>query len=326
MENEELKLILGADLDAVTAGMRRVGNAFLLVLPAALLLIAAGSWWLAQRALRPVLDLTRTVERVTAKGLDQRVAGQDADAEFRQLIAMFNQMMDRLERSFQQATRFSADAAHELKTPLTILQGRLEQALQRAPAGSDEQRTYGALAEEVQRLKVLVQRLLLLARADSGQLVLHLEAIDLTGIVEELGADVAVLAPHLKVEKEIAPQAMVLADAALLTQLLRNLTDNAVKYNVAKGQVRFHLRTDAGQARFTLANTGQTIPPEARERIFDRFYRGNAAHSRETDGVGLGLSLAREIARAHHGDLVLDPTEPGLISFTLTLPGAAKHS
>jgi len=325
MGNSEVSIVVAVDLREVTAGMRRVRNAFLFAWPATLLLIAAGSWWLAQRAMRPVLDLTRTVECVTAQGLNQRVAGQQTDTEFNRLIAVFNQMMDRLERSFNQAVRFSADAAHELKTPLTILQGRLEQAVQRAEPGSDEQRVFSELSDEVQRLKTIVQRLLLLARADAGTLHPHRQPADFSDMVEGLCEDAHLLAPQLEVRKDLASGITIPVDVNLIRQLFHNLTDNAIKYNRENGWISFHLRSAGTTVRFTISNTGRDIPATDREKIFDRFYRGEPAHGREIDGIGLGLSLAREIARTHHGDLVLDTSGNGVSSFLLTLPLTAAE-
>jgi len=320
MHSPDVTLAMGVNLDEFTAGMRRVRNAFLLALPAALFLIAAGSWFLAQRALRPIEELTRAVERVTAKGLDQRVPDREADAEFGRLIAVFNEMLGRLERSFGQAARFSADAAHELKTPLTVLQGRLEQALQHAAPGSEEQRVYGELADEVLRLKAIVQRLLLLARADSGQLKPQLGEVALTLLVQDMAEDVGIMAPHLQVKTDLTANLTVLADADLLRQALHNLADNAAKYNREAGWVEFTLRQTGTEAVLTLANSAPDIPTADHERIFERFYRADPAHSRRIDGTGLGLSLAREIARAHGGDVVLTESRGGVTRFALRLP------
>ncbi len=319
MSNPEVTMVLGIDLQRHGGEMARVRTAFLMALPTALLLIAIGGWILAQRALRPVATLTRTAEGITARGLNQRIPPSVEDAEFVRLIGVFNEMLDRLEKSFTQAVRFSADAAHELKTPLTILQGELEQALQTAPDGSPEQQTLNKLLEEVQRLKSIIRKLLLLSLADSGQLKLTLEPLDLSAALESVYEDTQILAPALTVERDIDPGVWVQADRDLLRQVVQNLTGNAVKYTQRNGKILFRLRPNGQAIHLTIANTGKSIPPSERGRIFDRFYRADPSRNRKIEGVGLGLSLAREIARAHQGDLVLDDTQEGIVSFTLIL-------
>lgn len=320
MSNPYITFVLGRNMSRFHAEMRFLRNAFLFALPAALLLIALGGWLVSQRALRPVRTLTSTAEGITARGLDQRIPISGENEEFNRLIVVFNGMMDRLEKSFQQAVRFSADAAHELKTPLTILQGELEHALQNAPADSPEQQSYGTLLEEVQRLKAVIRKLLLLSLADSGQLKPNIEPIPLTGIVQESIEDAAILAPELTLEQELEPGISVAADGDLLRQVIQNLISNAIKYNHPQGTIRFALRRADDKVRFTISNTGPEIPPEDREKVFERFYRGDKARNRKVDGTGLGLSLAREIARAHRGDLVLENAAGNLTAFTLILP------
>jgi signal transduction histidine kinase len=232
-------------------------------------------------------------------------------------------MLDRLERSFAQAARFSADAAHELRTPLTILQGEIEQALQDAPSGSEPQRVYNGLLEEVHRLKEIVRKLLLLAQADAGKLPLNLEPFDLAAAVETVCEDAEAMAPHLAITHVLEAGLQVNADADLLSQVLRNLTINAVKHNREGGRIEYRLRRAGSTAWLTVANTGDPIPPEHRDRVFERFYRADPSHSRRVDGVGLGLSLAREIVRAHGGELTLADSGEDLTVFSLALPLAA---
>jgi len=318
--NEFQTVIIGVDLASHQAQMRRVTVGFLAALPLALLLAAGGSWLLAGRALRPVAALTAAAGAITARGLDQRLTTAGEDEEFARLINVFNAMLDRLQRSFEQATRFSADAAHELKTPLTILQGELEQGLQGAAVGSPEQRRYGDLLEEVRRLKLIIRKLLLLSLADAGQLEPNPRRLNLSGMVAALGEDVGVLGPALTVETTVAPDLWVNGDAELLEQVLQNLGSNAVKYNRPGGTVQVRLARHGSQAELTVSNTGPGIPPEDRERVFERFYRADKARGRQVEGVGLGLSLAREIARAHHGDLLLAEARAGLTTFKLVLP------
>jgi signal transduction histidine kinase len=235
-------------------------------------------------------------------------------------VEVINGMLDRLEKSFGQAVRFSADAAHELQTPLTILQGELDAAVQAATVGSEEQRRYSGLLEEVQRLKAIVQKLLILARVDAGRLDLHLETIDLSAMIESAAEDAGALAPHLQVEKQIVPGVIVKADPDLMGQVVRNLTSNAVKYNHENGLIRFQLSEHGNKAHVTISNTGVPIPAKDREKIFDRFYRVDQSRSSRVPGTGLGLSLAREVVRAHKGELRLDKAMDNLITFSLSLP------
>lgn len=317
---EDVSINLSVSLLPHVRYVGRVGLAFLAVLPVALLVIAGGSWWMARRAMRPVITLTETAERITARGLDQRIPVESEDVELRRLIAVFNDMMTRLERSFHQAVRFSADAAHELRTPLTIIQGELEQAIRRAPTGSREQQQYSSLLAEVQRLRAIVGKLLLLSQADAGGMPITPEPLDFTALVRDLCEDAEAVAPHLSVEGDLEPDVCVPADEDLLARAVQNLFGNAVQYNRDGGRIEVTLESTDSWAKLTVANTGPGIPPEHREAVFERFHRVDEARSRDTGGVGLGLSLAREIALAHDGDLTLDDAPEGLTSFTLTVP------
>jgi signal transduction histidine kinase len=245
----DLTLVIGLNYAPVQAELDRVRNLFLVTLPCALLLIGAGGWVVAGRALVPLHNIAQTAERVTAQGLDQRIAMSAEDPEITRLIHVLNRMIDRLEASFRQAVRFSADASHELKTPLAIMQGELENALQMTRPDSPEQRVFANLLEEVERLKGVTRSLLLLAQADAGQLPL------------------------------------------------------------------------AAQVELEICNAGPGVPESDQARLFDRFYRVDTARSREVEGAGLGLSLAREIARAHGGTLRLKESRSGRTCFVLTLTG-----
>jgi two-component system, OmpR family, heavy metal sensor histidine kinase CusS len=320
MGSERITMMVGVNMAGYYQDAKRYRRAFLGIIPIALLMLAAGGWVIAQRALRPVALITRTAEGITARALGQRVPTVDADRELSRLVEVINGMLERLEKSFGHAVRFSADAAHELQTPLTILQGELDAAVQHAAVGSDEQRRASSLLEEVQRLKAIVQKLLVLARADAGRLSLHLEAVDLSTMIGSAAEDATALAPQLRIEKEIASGVIVKADSDLMVQVVSNLTSNAVKYNQENGVIRFNLSVRDNRAFFTISNTGAAIPAADRERIFDRFYRVDRSRSKSVSGSGLGLSLAREIVLAHRGDLRLDPVSGNMVSFTLSLP------
>lgn len=320
MGNDELRLVVGLSYASVEAELDRMRNVFLITIPFALFLVAAGGWWIAGRALNPLKAITVTAEQVTARGLNQRVPTSDEDPEIQRLIQVLNRMMDRLEASFHQATRFSADASHELKTPLAAMQAELENAIQNASQGSPQQRVCASLLEETQRLKRITSGLLLLSQADSGQLKLTPEEIPLSEDLESIVEDARILAADLDVQfkLELQPGVKVRGDRALMRMAVLNLVKNAVLYNQQGGSVDLGL-SSGKEVELTICNTGRGISPEDQPRVFDRFFRGRnrAAHSPE--GLGLGLSLAREIIVAHQGKLLLKESRPGHTCFSVSL-------
>lgn len=319
MGNDDLRLVVGLDYQPVQNELNRMRNVFLATLPIALLLVGGAGWLVAGRALRPLERISALAERVTAQGLSQRIPEFEGDAEIARLIRVLNGMMDRLETSFRQATRFSADASHELKTPLAIMQGELENALQAAEPGSQSQQVFSNLLEECQRLTRITRSLLLLAQADAGQLKLALETVDLSADLEEIVEDARVLAADLNLAFDlgIEPGLSVKADRSLMRMALLNLLGNAVKYNERGGHLAVTLAARSQQAVLTVCNGGPGIPVADQPRLFDRFYRADRTRSRSQDGLGLGLSLAREIVHAHRGSLALEESRPGRTCFTM---------
>ena len=320
MGNPYVTLILGVDLEGLISDMNQLRRSFLTLLPIVLLMAGVCAWLLATRALRPLSLLTRTVEGITAQGLDKRISPPAHDREFVRLITVFNAMMDRLEKGFHQASRFSADAAHELRTPLTILQGELELALQAADPGSENQRLYSRLIEEISHLRAINDKLLLLAQADGGRLQIQQVTIDFSECVSEAAEDARILGDHLTVEENIEADIRLKGDPHLLPQILQNMISNAVRYNQPGGRIHLKLFTADHHAVLRVENTGPGIPLEDQERIFDRFHRVDPSRTRSLGGVGLGLSLAREIARAHGGELTLESSNPSGTVFVLRLP------
>ncbi|HEY9663736.1 MAG TPA: ATP-binding protein, partial [Allocoleopsis sp.] len=213
-----------------------------------------------------------------------------------------------------------ADAAHELKTPLAILQGELEQALQQAEPGSILQQNLSNLLDEVSRLSSIVRKLLLLSLADAGQISLHPVHVNLAHLLEVIVEDIDLLAPELTVELDVNPDLYVFGDLDLLTQVLQNLISNAVKYNLPQGWIHIVGYQSLNQVKITITNASSPLTQLDRERIFDRFYRGDPARTRKIEGIGLGLSLSREIVRAHQGELTLDAASSGQTALTLSLP------
>lgn len=319
---DDFTFIIGLDARPNEAEIRQLQLAFLLALPVALVLVGLGGWIVAGRALRPLWMISETAAQVTSAGLDRRIAVSDEDPEIRRLIDTLNHMMNRLEQGFRQATRFSADASHELKTPIAIMRGELENALHEAAPGSREQKLLGSLLDETQRLAGITRSLLLLSRADAGQLVPALEEIDLSNLLTELLEDAGVLAAEAEIELQthITPGIRVMADPPLLRSALLNVLMNAVKYNEPGGFIRVDLEVVGREARIRVANSGPGIPADEQARIFDRFQRADRSRARRIDGIGLGLSLTREILHAHHGGVELEESRPGLTRFAIHLP------
>ncbi len=315
-----VRMAIAVNLSVIDQDMSIIRSVFLVLIPVTLLLVMAGAWWLSSDALESLHRITQIIRNVSAKELSQRASTATLDIEFIELVNVFNQMMERLERSFQQASRFSADAAHELKTPLAILQGELERSVQQTDAGSELQQTFSHLLDEVRRLSAITRKLLLLSLADAGQMRLQKVEINFSQMVRDLAEDIDLLAPKLAVDIDVPASLKLYGDLDLLAQVLQNLVTNAVKYNVPLGWIRLCAKLKNNHVVLTVANASKDIASGDRQRIFDRFQRGDASRNRTVEGFGLGLSLSREIVRAHGGDLTLDPSPPGSTAFSLSLP------
>jgi heavy metal sensor kinase len=303
-----------------------LARAYLTALPVVVLVAAFGVWWITRKALQPLQDVANAAEQIHAKALGQRLPQRSVNDEIGRLVHVLNDVFNRLERSFAQATRFSSDASHELKTPLTIMRGEIESALRSEVDNPRIESLLDGLLEQTERLSAIVEKLLLLSRADAGALTLKKEPVDLSAMCHELVEDAEILALRKRITTkfDISPAIAVYADESYLRRILLNLLDNAIKYNVDGGTVSISLGKSDSLAIFRIANTGPEIPPEHENRIFERFYRADPSRSSETVGSGLGLSICRELVLAHGGDIWLDRVQPGWTAFALTLPGPKK--
>ncbi len=304
---------------AASALQGAVGRTLAKVAPLGLVLTALGAWVLASLTMRPVNRLRTAMGGVNQRALDQRLSSAGEDREFKELIGEYNTMLARLEASFGQASRFSADAAHELKTPLTILQGRIEQALARGDHGA-LQDDLTQMLDEVGRLALITRKLLLLSQADAGRLDLQRTRVDVSELLDDLVTDARMMVAEGELQAQIAPGLAAQADGVLLRQLLNNLMANAVRHRRAGGDIHVRAQALAGAIEIHFANQTEPIEAADRARFFERFYRGDASHGRRVDGSGLGLSLALEIARAHGGDLRLEPSPADEVRLRLSLP------
>jgi signal transduction histidine kinase len=238
------------------------------------------------------------------------------------LTDVFNAMSERLAQSFLRVREFTLHASHELKTPLTVMRGELETELQDETLAAGRREQVESKLNELQRLTRIVDGLALLTKADAGLVALALKPLSLAELVRESFADAQILAQAsgLNVTLSICEEATVRGDAHRLRQLLLNLTDNAVKYNQPGGSIAMALRCARDSAQFTIANTGPLIPAEALPRVFDRFFRGDPAHSKDIDGCGLGLSIAQWIVSVHNGTIRIESVPSKLTTVTVRLP------
>lgn len=318
----DITFALGKDLLPVEEALAGLLHSYLITLPLVVLVVGAGGWLIAERAVAPIQRITAQAGRISASHLDQRMPPPPAQDEIARLTNVLNEMFDRLQRSFEQVKRFTSDASHELKTPLTLMKAEVENALESESLGSEQRRLLADLSDQCSRLSQIVDGLLLLSRADDRHLVLEREPVGLVRLVRELLEDAEILAEPagLTLQCQLADEVMTRGDRRLLARAAMNLVDNAIKHNRIDGRVTVMVSAENDEAVLSIGNTGPGLAAGANEQIFDRFYRGDPSHSNETPGHGLGLSIAREIARAHGGDVTLVRSEPEWTEFCLILP------
>jgi len=287
------------EVEEVLAQLRLLGLGGILV---ALTFASAGGYFLACRALAPVDRIARTAEWINADDLSQRLGLRLPDDELGRLAAAFDNMIERLEDAFERQRRFTADASHELRSPLAVIRSQAEVALTRERTPAYYARVLTSIGEESERLGRLAESLLVLARADAGH-PLELAPLDLDEVVAEAGTRVAPLAHEQGVELvvtagEVGP---VRGDATWLTQLLLNLLDNALRHTPPGGRVALCSEPGPGGAILKVADTGEGIASEHMSHLFERFYRVDRARARATGGAGLGLAICDWVTRAHRG-------------------------
>jgi len=290
----------------------------------AVLLGLLGGWWLVRRALAPVADLTRAVEKIHDRNLSSRLPQSGNGDELDRLTDVFNAMTARLDGSFQHIREFTLHASHELKTPLTILRGELETALHDEQATAAQKERLASQIDEIERLAKIVDGLTLLTKADAGQIALKSEPVRLDELVRESVTDAKTLAQSQAIDVGLGAcdEVTVTGDRHRLRQLLLNLADNAVKYNQRNGSVNVSLQRNGAGAVLQISNTGAGLQPELQTRVFERFFRGDTSHNSAVEGCGLGLSIAQWIVLAHRGEIHF-VSQPGTLStVTVRLPRA----
>lgn len=276
------------------------------------------TWHIFNVAMRPIREINKSITTLDLKTFEIKTALVAPYKEFLNIVDSFESLRLRLIQSFEKARRFASDASHELRTPLTILRGNAEALIKDLANGSDEQIRTQLIVSEIDRLVTITQKLLWLSRADANKLHPVFQEINLSDVMGQWVLDAQTFNPNIKLTGEIQPKVMWKCDSDLIHQLIGNLYDNAVKYNLAEGWIHFRLRQDTNGFYLSVENPSTPLPPNFEKQAFDRFYRGDDAHSRAIDGLGLGLSLCQEIASVHDAHLSVKVMSDGVVIFNLT--------
>jgi len=297
----------------------------LLGFPIAVVVAGVGGYLLARRALAPVDRMAERARLINAERLNDRLPVDNPDDELGRLATVFNETLTRLESSFDQMRRFTSDASHELRTPLTAMRSVGEVGLRGRRDEAAYREIIGSMLEEVDRLALLVDRLLMLSRADTGKAQLSADVVDIPDLAEEIAEQLCVLAEEknqsIKVRFDGVPHWT--GDRVMLRQALLNLVDNAIKYSPVGGKIEICVAQSSEGTIIDVTDTGPGIPPELRSRVFDRFYRVDKARSRENGGTGLGLAIAKWAVEVNGGRLTLEPTNDVGSRFRITLSQTA---
>jgi signal transduction histidine kinase len=301
-------------------------GAMLLASPIVLVASLALGYWLAGRALQPVQGIIDELEAITdGVSLHRRVVVPMAGDEITRLALGMNAMLARLEQSFASLRRFTADASHELKTPLMVLRAGVERVLTHPKSPPEMLQTLDETLEQINRMSEMVESLLTLARADEGRAPLTLESTDLRAIMVDIAETAGILGEEhgLRVDTELPDHpVLVPLDAPRIREMLLNLVTNAIKYTPAGGLVRLSLADGAEEVALRVKDTGIGIAPGDLPHIFDRFWRADPARSRtgERSGTGLGLAITKWIAEAHGGTITVQSRPGRGTTFLVTLP------
>jgi signal transduction histidine kinase len=333
--NERFDVYVGYPITDIEQNLARVRDSFYIGIPLALAISILGGLWLARKALRPIEQIADTAREIGAKNLSQRIElPGKTDKELVTLTETLNSMFERLEASFEQISQFTSDASHELKTPLAIMKGEIEQAerhLEQANtlAPEEAREVLASMMEEVDRMQRIVEGLLLLSRTDDRKLRLEREEIVLYDYLQALGEDATILAEERGLSLDCNLDAntkhiKVFVDPTRLYQVVMNLLDNSLKYTPQGGHVALFLKHAPGHVAFGVSDTGIGIAAEDLPKIFHRFFRTDEArtgpHQDEARSLGLGLAIVKSVIEAHGGSITVESELGKGTKFTVTMP------
>lgn len=318
-------LVVGRLIDADLRDLRALPLILGSIGCAAILLGVVGGWFLSRDSVRPIRQISAVASTISEQDLSQRIDLGQMDSEFSQLSQTLNNTFERLERAFSQQVKFTADASHELRTPLSVIRMHQELALSKVRTADEYQELLSVCQRQANRMTTLVDSLLELARLDNPEAKLACHSVDLNALTARSIEDIQPLANQklIAIHADLV-EATVSADQNRLSQVLLNLLKNAVTHSPQSGRIDVAVESDSVQARISVSDSGDGIPREHLDRIFERFFRIDESRSRDSGGSGLGLAISKAIVEAHGGDLCV-VSDPGVrTTFTVSLPLLAE--
>jgi signal transduction histidine kinase len=315
---------LGSPMGQVSDLLRKLKSTLLIACPLLLILASGGGYWMSGRALKPVDDIAVTVERINSENLTERLQVRGTGDELDRLSSLINQMLERLESAFRRVTQFTADASHELRTPVAIIRSTGEVMQKSVGTLHEHQTEWLEVERQALRMSALVDDLLLLARTDARPSGLAVESMDLADVAREAVNEASILpnASLRKLTASIPARCPMTGSPEAMRRILLALLDNAIKYTGAGGEItlRTGLSPETRSAIVEVFDTGIGIPADDLPHVFDRFYRVSADRSRQSGGTGLGLSIAKSLAMMHGGDIEAESVPGSGSVFRLIVP------
>jgi heavy metal sensor kinase len=306
VRGQHYRITVATPLHATELTLRRLREMLLWTTPGVLLVASLGGYWISRRALRPVDAVTRAARSIGIENLSQRLQVPATGDELARLSETWNGMLERLEGAVKRLSQFTADASHELRTPIALIRATAELTLRRQRSAQSYREALKHILDETDRTTRLIEDLLLLARADAGLPAWPLDRLELTPLVRDVCEQGQILARERQLEismESLEQPVFVDANDPALRRLLLLLVDNAVKYTPAGGHITLSVALDSSGPTVTVRDTGVGIPDTALPHVFERFYRVDESRNRDAGGAGLGLSIAQWIAQRHHASL-----------------------
>jgi heavy metal sensor kinase len=304
--------LVGASMQPMEDSVNAFLRSLAWLIPSGVLLAALAAWWMAGKALEPVAALARAAREIAVSRLDRRLPVRGTDDELDHLATEFNETLARLEKAVGEMKQFTASVSHEFRTPLAVLRGEAEVALMQACSSEQYRRVLASQLEEFEKLTRMINQLLTLARAESGEVEIARETVDLSLMAQSLAEQLqpVAAAKDISLAWNCGPNVKVLGDASWIERIILNVVDNAIKFTSSGGHVEVRVSHDTQNAVLEVRDDGSGIIPEALPHIFERFYRADPARSDSADGAGLGLSLVKWAVDQHHGSIQVN-SRPG---------------